>query len=413
MSDVYIVGAAMTHFGQHREHTLEGMAGEALNKALEDAGCSVGDLEAAYYTGVTNGVMQDQTSIPGQVVFSKIGVEGIPVFNVENGCVSGTSGFHLALQSLKAGACDVALVLGAEKMHIKDKSRMFKFFEGGWDVANVEKNTKMLLKASEGFVAPEGSESDRPYSLFMKIYASACINHMKKYGTTQRQIAAVCAKNHTHSAHNPLAQFQVPMTTEQVLAAPPITYPLTMPMCSPISDGAAAVIVCSEDGLKRIGADRKRTVRVAASVIRSATSRSEDQPELHCERLAAMQAYEIAGIGPEEIDVAEVHDATAAAEIFHVENLGFVPFGEGGPAAERGEFSIGGRLPVNPSGGLESKGHPIGATGLAQIYELVTQLRGEAGGRQVEGARHALHENSGGNVGIEEAAVAVNIFSID
>ncbi|BFM17549.1 thiolase family protein [Maricurvus nonylphenolicus] len=413
MSELYVVGVGMTHFGQHKDRTLEDMAGEALNRALKDASCSVEDLGCAYYSGITNGLLQKQTAIPGQVVLHKIGVQGIPVYNVESACASGSLGFNLALQSLRAGSCDVALAIGAEKMHIEDKASMFKVFDGGWDVSSIEENTKILLKPNPGFVAPEGSESDRPYSLFMKLYASACINHMVKYGTTQRQIAAVCAKNHTHSVHNPYAQFQMPMTIEQVLGAPPITYPLTMPMCSPMSDGAAAVIVCNEDGLARLGIDKKRAIRVAASVVRSATTRSDEQPELHCERLAAMEAYEIAGFGPDDIHVAEVHDATAAGEIFHVENLNFVDFGEGGPAAERGEFTIGGRLPVNPSGGLESKGHPIGATGLAQIFELVTQLRGEAGGRQVDGARHALQENSGGTVGIEEAAVAVNIFTND
>jgi len=182
-------------------------------------------------------------------------------------------------------------------------------------------------------------------------------------------------------------------------------------MCSPISDGAAAAIICSEEGLKQIGADRKRSIRVLSSVIRSASARPADKPELHCEHIAAKKAYEMAGVGPEDMDVVELHDATAMGEILHSENLGLVPFGEAGPAAERGEFSIGGRIPINPSGGLESKGHPIGATGLGQIYELVTQLRGEAGARQVEGARHALHENGGGLLGIEEAAVAVSIFT--
>jgi acetyl-CoA acetyltransferase len=234
---------------------------------------------------------------------------------------------------------------------------------------------------------------------------------MMKFGTTQRQIAAISAKNHQHSVHNPLSQFRDPYTIDQVLAAPPITYPLTLPMCAPISDGAAAVIVCNEEGLKRIGADRKRAVKVLATVIRSATNRSADQPELHCAHLAANEAYELAGMGPADMDVAEVHDATAMGEITHAENLGLVAFGEAGPAAERGDFTVGGRIPINPSGGLESKGHPIGATGLGQIHELVTQLRGEAGGRQVEGAKHAVHENSGGLVGIEEAAVAVNIFA--
>jgi len=211
--------------------------------------------------------------------------------------------------------------------------------------------------------------------------------------------------------HNPWSQFRKPFTIEEVLAAPPITYPLTLPMCAPLSDGAAAAILCTEAGLQRIGADRKRCIKVAASVVRSFTHRRMDEPGKHVSRLAALQAYEIAGLGPEDMDVAEVHDASAMGEILQAENLGLVPLGGGGPAAERGEFTLGGRIPINPSGGLESKGHPLGATGIGQIYELVTQLRGEAGARQVEGARHAIQENGGGMQGVEEAAVAVHILS--
>ena len=196
-----------------------------------------------------------------------------------------------------------------------------------------------------------------------------------------------------------------------MLAAPPITYPLTLPMCAPLSDGSAAAILCTEEGLRRIGADRKRCIKVAASVVRSFTHRRLDQPERNIGHLAALQAYEQAGVGPDDMDVAEVHDASAMGEIIQAENLGFVPFGGGGPAAERGDFTIGGRIPINPSGGLESKGHPLGATGIGQLYELVMQLRGEAGARQVQGARHAIQENGGGLQGIEEAAVAIHILT--
>jgi acetyl-CoA acetyltransferase len=181
-------------------------------------------------------------------------------------------------------------------------------------------------------------------------------------------------------------------------------------MCAPLSDGASAAIVCTEEGLRRIGADKSRAIKVAASVLRSFSPRAIEQPELHVARLAANQAYEIAGLGPQDMHVAEVHDASAMGEIIQAENLGFVPLGGAGPAAERGEFTLGGRIPINPSGGLESKGHPLGATGIGQLYELVTQLRGEAGARQVEGARHAIQENGGGMQGVEEAVVAIHIL---
>jgi len=411
MSHIYIAGIAMTVFGRHLERSIEDLAGEALRGALADAGCGAGDIGAAYYSGITNGALQGQLSIPGQVVFSKIGIEAIPVFNVENACASGSSAVHLALQSLRAGSCDVALALGAEKMVVADKARSFALFEAGWDVARVEENFAILEKLGEGIVPPPGSESDKPYSRFMKIYAAMCRYHMATYGTTQRQIAAVSAKNHQHSVHNPFSQFRRPFTIEEVLAAPPISYPITLPMCAPMTDGAAAAILCTEEGLRRIGADRSRCIRVAASVVRSFTHRGIDDAAGSIGRLAARQAYEQAGLGPEDMDVAEVHDASAMGEIIQAENLGLVALGEGGPAAERGEFTLGGRIPINTSGGLESKGHPLGATGIGQLYELVLQLRGEAGARQVPGARHAIQENGGGLVGVEEGALAIHILS--
>ena len=411
MSNIYVAGIAMTVFGRHPERSLHDLAGEALQGALKDAGCRASDIGVAYYTGMTNGFLQGQLSIPGQVIFSKIGIEGVPVYNVENACASGSTGFNLAVPSLKAGATDVALASGAEKMNIPDKAKALSLFEAGWDVSRAAENCQTLLRMGEGITPVAGSESERPYSKFMTIYAAMCRYHMKTYGTTQRQIAAVCAKNHSHSVHNPFSQFRQSFNIDEVLAAPPITYPITLPMCAPLSDGAAAAILCTEMGLKRIGADRSRCIKVAASIIRSFTHRRLDEPEKSIGRLAALQAYEIAGLGPDDMHVAEVHDASAMGEIIQAENLGLVPLGGGGPAAERGEFTVGGRIPINPSGGLESKGHPLCATGIGQLYELVTQLRGEAGARQVAGARHAIQENGGGLQGIEEAALAIHILS--
>lgn len=411
MSQIYIAGIAMTVFGRHPDRSLEDLAREAVGGALKDAGCAITDLGVAYYAGVTNGPLQGQLSIPGQVIFSRLGVESIPIYNVENGCASGSSAFNLAIQSLKAGVTDVALAVGAEKMNVPDKLKALSLFDAGWDVSRAEENYRMLIKMGEGVDVPSGSTSDKPFSKFMEIYAALCRNHMRMFGTTQRQIASVSAKNHSHSVHNPFSQFRKPFTVEDILAAPPITYPLTLPMCAPLSDGSAAAIVCTEEGLQRIGADKSRCIRVAASVIRSFSNRRFDQPELNLGHLAANQAYEIAGLGPKDMHVAEVHDASAMGEIIQAENLGFVPIGQGGPAAESGEFSLGGRIPINPSGGLESKGHPLGATGIGQLYELVTQLRGEAGARQVQGAQHAIQENGGGMQGVEEAAVAIHILS--
>jgi acetyl-CoA acetyltransferase len=411
MSTIYIAGIAMTVFGRHTDRSLEDLAAEAVRGALEDAGCAVTDVRTAFYAGITNGPLQGQLAIPGQVVMSKLGIEQIPIFNIDNACASGSSAFHLAVQSLKAGSADVALALGTEKMNIPDRQRALAIMEGGWDVSRADQNHQTLMAMGDGVEVPPGSESDKPYSKFMAVYAAMCRFHMKTFGTTQRQIAAVAAKNHAHSAHNPYSQYRKAFTVEEILAAAPITYPLTLPMCAPLSDGAAAAILCTEEGLERIGADRSRCIKVSASVVRSYSNRRYDQPELNLGRLAANEAYEVAGLGPRDMDVAEVHDATSMGEILQVENLGFVPLGEGGPASERGDFALGGRLPVNVSGGLESKGHPIGATGIGQLYELVTQLRGEAGDRQVPGARHAIQENGGGMIGVEEGAVAVHILS--
>jgi acetyl-CoA acetyltransferase len=305
----------------------------------------------------------------------------------------------------------VALAVGAEKMFSPDKAKMFSVFDSGWDISTVEENKRKLLALGEGFEVPPGGNSTKPYSVFMDVYAAFTRQHMQLYGTTQRQIAAVSAKNHVHSVHNEKAQYRIPYTIEEVLAAPPIAYPLTLPMCAPISDGGAAVVVCTESGLKRLGLNRQRAIEVKASVVQTGSGRSKDQLDKHITAIAARRAYEKAGVGPGDMSVAEVHDATAPGEIIQIENLGLCKPGEGGPATERGETSIGGRIPVNPSGGLESKGHPIGVSGIGQIYELTMQLRGEAGKRQVEGARHAIAENGGGLYGIEEAVACITILA--
>jgi acetyl-CoA acetyltransferase len=411
MGDVYVAGVGMTQFGRHPDKQVWELAQEALGLCVADAGADLPQIEAAFYSGQTQGALQGQYAIPGQVVFARIGLPSIPVYNIENACASGTSAFQLAVQAIRAGQCDVALAIGAEKMNIEDKRRSISLFEGGWDVSRAEESAAKLLALGHGIEVPDGSESDRPYSRFMAIYAAMCRFWMNQFGTTQRQIAAVSAKNHMHSVDNPKSQYRKPFTIEEVLRAAPITYPLTIPMCSPVSDGGSAVVVCSERGLKRLNGSAGRAVKVAATAIATASPRAADAFEQAAARRAADKAYEAAGLGPQDVSVAEVHDATAMGEIMAVEFLRLTEMGGAGPAAERGELSIGGRVPVNPSGGLESKGHPIGATGLGQITELVTQLRSEAGVRQVEGARVALQENGGGQVGYEEAVVTVNLFT--
>ena len=406
---VYIAGVGMTPTGKFLDRSIKQLTADAVTAALADAGVTARDIQSAYFSNATQGVLEGQTMVRGQIALRTMGFESIPIFNIENACASASSAFNLAVQFVRSGAGDMALAVGAEKMFCTDKAKMFSVFDGAWDVSTVEQNKNTLLQMGHGIEPPDGTTSKAPYSLFMDIYAAFGRFHMREFGTTQRQIAAVSAKNHGHSVHNPLAQYRNAYTIDEVLAAPPITYPLTLPMCAPVSDGAAAVVVCSEAALARL-ADRRRAIKVLASVIATGSNRRPEDVAQHITVKASRQAYELAGVGPQDISLAEVHDATAIGEIVQSENLGFCAFGEGGPLAERGDTTIGGRIPINTSGGLESKGHPIGATGIGQLHELVVQLRGEAGVRQVQGARLAIAENGGGLFGIEEAVCAITIL---
>ena len=408
--DVYVAGVGMTPFGKHLDTSVKQLTRTAVEDALADAGCDKGQLQGAFFGNSTQGHMEGQHMIRGELALRAMGLFGLPVINVENACASASTAFHLAVNYVKAGAADIVLAVGAEKMFSTDKALTFSAFDGAWDVHDTENGKRRLLEMGNGIEPPAGSVSTKPYSVFMDIYASMGRMHMREFGTTQRQFAAVSAKNHRHSIHNALAQYRQAYSVEEILAAPPITYPLTLPMCSPISDGAAAAIVCSEAGLELLRGQRSRAVRVLASVLQTGSDRPPAALDQHLVRLGSMKAYEQAGVGPRDISVAEVHDATAIGEIIQSEVLGLCELGMGGPAAERGETSIGGRIPINPSGGLESKGHPIGATGLGQLYELVTQLRGEAGQRQVDGARIALAENGGGLCGVEEAVACITVL---
>ncbi len=411
MNEIYVAGVGMTPFGKQANRSIKDLTAAALNAALDDAGARREQIEAVFFGNCVQGHMEGQDMVRGEIALREAGIERIPVVNVENACATGSTALHMAVSYVKSGACDIALAIGAEKMFSSDKALMFAAFDGAWDVHTVEKNRDLLMSIGDGVEVPPGSQSNKPYSVFMDVYAGLCRLHMKTYGSTQRQLAAVAAKNHQHSTHNPLSQYQQPYSIEEVLSAPPITFPLTLPMCSPISDGAAAAIVCNAAGLSKLGGAAKRAKRVIASVLQTGSNRAAADYAHHATRLGAQRAYAQAGVGPQDVSVAEVHDATAMGEIIEVEALGLVGPGEAGPAAERGELSLGGRIPVNPSGGLESKGHPIGATGIGQIYELVTQLRGEAGPRQVEGARIALAQNGGGIIGVEEAVVAITMLA--
>jgi acetyl-CoA acyltransferase len=271
-------------------------------------------------------------------------------------------------------------------------------------IARLQEEQKKKQEA-EG-VEKKGGGAEKPggHSVFMDFYAAGARRHMERYGTTQRQLAVIASKAHNNSALNPLAQYTFTQTIEQVLEDRVVSYPLTRAMCAPVGDGSAAAIVCSERFLKAHSSSR--AVLIRASVLKSGTRQGESD----IGRRASLAAYEKAGVGPEDINMAEVHDATAFGELVQSEQLGFCKTGEGGPFAESGATALDGKIPINPSGGLISRGHPIGASGLAQIYELTTQLRGEAGPRQIKKHRIAMAENGGGTIGGGEAAMTIHIL---
>ncbi len=405
---IYIAGIAMTALGKFRTRSVKDLAREAVTAALADAGCSMGEVEAAWFANTRQGIMEGQNTIRGQCSLRAMGFQGIPITNVENACASASSALREAYAHIRAGMCDVALVVGADKMYFPDQADdMARAFTGGTDIHDLEL-TRQWLRDISGKSAEAAGESS-PHSFFMDVYAAIAHLHMRRFGTTQRQIAIAAAKNHFHSTMNPLSQYQRDMSVEEVLGDIPIAWPLTRAMCAPVSDGASAAILCSQSALHRFAP--ARALRLAGLALVSGIDRDPEDLDRHIGRRAALQAYEQAGLGPDAIDLAEVHDACSFAEIIQIENMGFCERGEGGPATERGDTRLGGRIPVNPSGGLVSKGHPVGATGLIQLYELATQLRHEAGARQVEGARFALAENGGGFWGGEEAATTVTILA--
>jgi acetyl-CoA acetyltransferase len=412
MRKVKIIGGAVTKFGKHMNRNMKSLVAEAVEGALKDAGITKAQLQGAWVGNAAQGINEGQECIRGQVVLRAMGIGGIPVVNVENACASSATALNGAWAMVALGEIDIALVIGMEKMYHEDRTRVIKGFMAGMDVEVVsqimeafKQQEEEVKKAREARGEKEKEKSGQR-TIFMDLYASGARRHMEKYGTTQRQLAAISSKNHFHSSMNPLAQYQNKLTIEEVLAAPEVAWPLTRSMCAPIGDGAAAAIICSEDFVGRLG--NRHVAEVAACVLASGEDREDDQePTL---TKLARKAYEKAGVGPEDIDVAEVHDATSFGELSSLEHLNLCPVGEGGPFAEAGHTTLGGKIPVNVSGGLESQGHPVGATGCRQVVELYWHLTGRAGQRQVQGAKVGLAQNAGGSVGGTEAALSVTIL---
>jgi acetyl-CoA acyltransferase len=410
MRDVAVIGAGMTNFGKFLDRSMKDIAGEAIKGALDSAGIDKSKLEAAVVGNATAGLITGQEMIRGQVVLREMGIGGIPVINTENACASSSTAFHVAWMYVASGMYDVALAVGMEKLYHEDKTRSFKAIGAAVDVEWVQQMAAAAKAAQDNGdrdnPAPEEGAGEKR-SMFMDFYAAFARQHMQKYGTTKEQFARVAVKNHYNGSLNPHAQYREVYSLEGILASPPVAEPLTRLMCSPIGDGAAAVVICSAEKAKQF---TSKPVYVRASVLASGDDRQPGQPGI-TER-AAQKAYQIAGVGPEDINVAEVHDASAPAELVIYEELGFCKPGEGGQLIDAKATYVDGPIPVNPSGGLISKGHPIGATGVAQIYEIFSQLRGEAGHRQVRNPKVGMTENGGGMVKGEAAALAVHILSV-
>ncbi|MBM3568717.1 MAG: thiolase family protein [Alphaproteobacteria bacterium] len=416
MTPVYIVGVHATAFGRRPEVSVKELTREAYLGALADAGREDGEGIGSAWFGNCGMWTDGQGSIRGQVCFTPLVREGrfperVPTVNVEAGCATASLALHGAWKDVVSGQARMALAIGVEKMFAPaHPERTHAMFMGGIDQYDPAE--------WQDYYARAGAESGKDFAtggdrtVFMDTYAMQACWHMKRHGTTARQIAAAAAKNHDHGALNPVAQYRFRMTVEQVLADRPVSHPLTRAMCAPIGDGAAAALVCGADALADFSpAVRARAVRIAGFGATGGKYRRLDEPGLS--RLAAQKAYAMAGIGPADIDLAELHDATSFCEIYQAEMMGFCADGQGGRLAESGETALGGRLPINLSGGLVSKGHPVGATGLSMIEELTRQLRGEAGARQAKGAEWALAENGGGVIGFDEAACAVTILAKD
>ena len=379
---VFVVGVGMTKFEKpgRREWDYPEMATEAGTKALEDAGVPYDSIEQAM-VGYCYG-----ESTCGERALYQLGLTGIPIYNVNNNCATGSTALFMAKQFVEGGLVDCAMALGFEKME-----------KGSLGIKYTDRTVPMD-KHFAVMVEQRGFEPKAPGA--PQMFGNAGLEHMEKYGTTKEQFAKIGWKNHKHSVNNPYSQFQDEYTLEQILEAPQVYGPLTKLQCCPTSDGAGAAIVCSEDFIKKHGLQAK-AVEILGQAM--ATDFESTFSEKSCIKIvgadltkaSAQKVYEQSGFGPEDVDVVELHDCFSCNELITYEALGLCPEGKGGEFVDSGAQTYGGKVVVNPSGGLISKGHPLGATGLAQCSELNWQLRGEADKRQVEGAKIALQHNLG------------------
>jgi acetyl-CoA acetyltransferase len=414
MSDVYVIGVSCTPFAKRPDASFKDLAREAYEAVLRDAGLDDGGRIESSWFGNCGMDKFGQPNIRGQVCFTPLVREGrfperVPMVNVEGGCATASMAFQGAWKDVLSGQAGVSLAIGVEKTFVEgDPARTQAIFAGGIDQLDPQEWHDYYRRAGEAAGKPFEPGAGGG-TVFMDTYAMQAAWHMRRWGTTARQIAVGASKNHAMGARNPLAQYRFEVTPEQVLADRMVSAPLTRSMCSPIGDGAAAALLCSAEVLATLPARvRERAIRVRSAAMTGGKYRALDEPGLS--RLAARRAYAAAGIGPEAIDLAEVHDATSFCEVYQCEMLGFCADGEGGAYVGSGATALDGARPVNLSGGLVSKGHPVGATGLSMVYELALQLRREAGDRQARRADLALAENGGGVIGFDEAACSVIVL---
>lgn len=413
MNEVYIIGVGCSVFGKRPKQSFKALTREIYLATLADAGLADGlAIDMAWFA---NCGMHSwgQNNIRGQVCLAPLQreqllAERMPIINVEGACASGSLALHGAWKDVLSGQAELSLAIGVEKtFHPEAPEKTLTMLAGGIDNLDPDEWQSYYRRAGEAIGQTFMPGLQR--SIYMDTYAMQARYHMQKYGTTRRQLAMSAAKAHCYGALNPKAQYRFTMTPEQVLEDYLVSDPLTRAMCAPISDGAAAALLCSEKFLRSLPQTcQRRAVRVAASVLSGGKYRAYDEPGLS--RIAANKAYAQAGVKPCDIHVAEVHDATSFCEIYQVEMLGFCAQGEGGSFVESGATALDGAIPINTSGGLVAKGHPIGATGLSMIYELVQQLRNEADNRQVANAHRSLAENAGGVMGFDEAVCSVVIL---
>jgi acetyl-CoA acetyltransferase len=404
MRDVAIIGAGMTRFAKYPDRGLKDLSREAVEAALEAAGIDKSALNIAVVGNAAAGLTTGQECIRAQVILRSMGIDRIPMLNTENACASSSSALQVAWLYVASGMYDVALVLGVEKMYTTDRGKAMATFSAGVDVEELRQIMEQLKPPSEK-ASESGAGKSR--SLFMDIYAAGARAHMAKYGTTKEQFAKVAAKNHNNGSLNPHAQYQERYTVQEILDSPLIAEPLTRLMCAPIGDGASAAVIASADVARRYTTSPV-WIRASALVSGSDTRFDGDGTAAR----AVQQALDTAGMAIEDIGVMEVHDASAPAELLLYEDIGLCKPGEGGHLIDEGATEIRGRIPVNTSGGLLAKGHPVGATGVAQAFEIWLQLRGCAGDRQVAGVKTGLTHNGGGMVRGEAAATVAHVFSV-